>query len=676
MTRITTRITRSVACPKAEATLQKPFLTVLIALSLPLAALFAPAAGEGNSLLGLKPAQAANSSPKAAVDYNAGSSLTGENGDATTNTNMGDSAAVQNGDTADTTGSAQTNPPNNSSGSATTAGANDSSMESVWSEQAAPPTPKSSKSKKKSHSRTESSKSSKAKTARDKGGQTSTVTSTATDASAAGAVAGSAATASGDSTAGETYAASPNSGSVLDRPVTLGTVTSGANTQNQSEEEPAAEVKATPPSRPAARPAQSPATGAASNSVAVSHPPDNVFTSKLNVGEHAAPLCATRSFFQSELIRSVSWPGVGPFKGDSDPNDLVDPQENKLTLQTSGDKVTSAELILLHQPGNPQGFINLEMVMDSMLEALGARDKKINDFNSFLEKNKEVLAKNKATEEKPLKTANGPYLISIAGSGKNNESSYLIQVKSKQSAEEASRTPSNEAPESREESNTTANTTRTGSVSVATSIPQNNGPGAGTSGATRTVKKPPEQTPTAVESTRPAAKQPTKTPAKDTTKTGDEESTSTSGGDTLKQEFADTIRSWQSIKQEADKTRDVTLLAKVLTGKALAKQTVAIGWLVKEKKYYEITPKGVNVDKYQEISKAPQRYAVYAHVKELSRLLDDGTNKLNKETDDQYNVNYTLEKTGDHWSIYDSQLIQQPGQPIAGQSKSAPKPKH
>jgi DNA-binding PadR family transcriptional regulator len=117
----------------------------------------------------------------------------------------------------------------------------------------------------------------------------------------------------------------------------------------------------------------------------------------------------------------------------------------------------------------------------------------------------------------------------------------------------------------------------------------------------------------------------------------------------------------------------------VLTGKALAKQTVAISWLVKEKKYYEITPKGVNVDRYQEISKAPSRYAVYAHVKELSRLLDDGTNKLNKETDDQYNVNYTLEKTGDHWSIYDSQLIQPSGAGAATNQAKTPattKPKH
>jgi hypothetical protein len=650
--------------------LQKQFFTVLIALSLPLVAVFSPSACMGDSLLGLRPAQAANSAPKTPVDYNAGSSLTGENSESgdTKSMTTGESAAAQS-EGGDTTGGAAVSTPNGT-------GVTDSSMESVWSEQAAPPAGKSAKSKKKNHerSRSESSKSSKSKTARKKGSQTPSADSAGSDPSTAAAAATT--SAGGDNTASESYtnanlgaaAGQPtNSASVLDRPVTLGTVTTGAGKQNQSEEESAPEAKATTPSR------LSPSASAAAsgNNGAVNHPPDNVFTSKLNVGEHAAPLCATRSFFQSELIRSVSWPGVGPFKGDSDPNDLVDPQENKLTLQTSGDKVTSAELILLHQPGNPQGFINLEMVMDSMLEALGARDKKINDFNTFLEKNKEVLAKNKATEEKPLKTANGPYLISIAGSGKNNESSYLIQVKSKQSAEEASRTQSAEASESREETGTT----RTGSVSVATSIPQNNGQTGGTSGATRTQKKPPEQTATTGESTKPPVKQ-TKPPVKEVPKATDEESTAASSGDTLKQEFADTIRSWQSIKQEADKTRDVTLLAKVLTGKALAKQTVAIGWLVKEKKYYEITPKGVNVDKYQEISKAPQRYAVYAHVKELSRLLDDGTNKLNKETDDQYNVNYTLEKTGDHWSIYDSQLIQQPGQAAAGQNKSAPKAKH
>jgi hypothetical protein len=367
-------------------------------------------------------------------------------------------------------------------------------------------------------------------------------------------------------------------------------------------------------------------------------------------GVRSAPLCATHSFFQSDLVRTVSWPGVGPFKGDSDPNDLADPQENKLTLQTIGDKLTSAELILMHQPGNPQGFINLQMVADFMLEALGARDKKINDFNGFLEKNKEKLAKKQATEEKPLTTTSGPYLISIASpKGMSDECSFLIQVKSKNASAEMLKSHSaDNTPKPLDET-----------------IPISKGHESNT---TIAVNIPPEKRNPDIAKTKPAKQ----SAAPKEVKAQNQETNT----DQLKQEFVDTIRGWQTIKKAAVKNQETSELSKVLSGKALDKQTVAIGWLTKKKDYYELSPKGVTVDRYEELSQSPKRYAVYAQVKESSKLMDQTTGKQISESDDQYNVKYTIEKSGDHWSIYDSDLIRTTATPTGDQSKGKTKSKH
>jgi hypothetical protein len=385
-----------------------------------------------------------------------------------------------------------------------------------------------------------------------------------------------------------------------------------------------------------------------------------------------APLCATHTFFQSELIRTVSWPGVGPFKGDTDPNDLADPQENRLTLQTNGDKLTSAELFLMHQPGNPQGFINLQMVMDFMLEALGARDKKINDFNGFLEKNKEKLLKRLATETKPLTTTIGAYLVSIASSRPDikdiKDSGYFIQVKSKNTGAELQKSDTADSAIKPDEDKLPARKGHQANSIIATNIqPANKQPDSAR-------QKPSKTTP---------AKEVKELKEVTESKEGKEgkeikSQAGQSSADSLKQEFADTIRNWQSIKKVAVRNQDSAELSKVLSGKSLNKQTVAIGWLVKNKYYYDLNPKGVAVDHFEEMSQSPKRYAVYAQVKEDTKLMDQTSGKQLSESDDQYNVKYSIERSGDHWTIYDSDLIKPAGAAGADQSKgkTKPKPKH
>lgn len=63
------------------------------------------------------------------------------------------------------------------------------------------------------------------------------------------------------------------------------------------------------------------------------------------------------------------------------------------------------------------------------------------------------------------------------------------------------------------------------------------------------------------------------------------------------------------------------------------------------------------VEKYTELSSSPQKYSVYAKVMELTKIMKDGATKPEKETDDTYNVNYTVERSGDHWTISNSLLL-------------------
>jgi hypothetical protein len=644
---------------KAEAHLQKQFITVLVALSLPLAAIVSVSPAAAFTPAARPPVNVAY-----AVDYNAGASpdgaSTGESPTGTTiKSDSGQPATAPGAAAAPSSGDAAPAP-----------AAGDASLDSIWSEAPAPTTKSKAKKfgRKAKASKTKNNDGSSATGAPDSGSTaagaaspgdlvpSSAATTQAPTTSAAttpppaesstssdfGYPQASPPTDSGTKASNQPAAAPPDatastrSSTALQPATVTSTSAAGTNTKSPAAESTPARTSSTGSS---AAPAQSSGSGTAGGT--------NSILSTVKTAEvKSAPLCTTRTFFQSELVRSVSWPGVGPFKGDTDPNDLTDPQENKLTLQTEGDKLTSAELFLTHQPANIQGFINLQMVLDFMLEALGARDKKIDGFNAFMEKNKEKLLKCQYTETKPLTTTTGPYLISVASSAPGvKQPSYLIQVKSKNASSDTGKGHS-DGGHLVDEPLPTKNTN-----TIAVNVPPSKRPvdnSANSSGTT---------SPTNNANTRP--KQPKQPPAESV--------------DTLKQEFVDTIRGWQSIKKAAVRNQDPSELSKILSGKALDKQTVAIGWLVKKKDYYELTPKGVVVDHYEELSLNPKRYAVFAQVKEMSKLIDQTTGKQLSESDDQYNVKYTIEKSGDHWTINDSDLIKPAG--TADQSKGKTKPK-
>lgn len=364
-------------------------------------------------------------------------------------------------------------------------------------------------------------------------------------------------------------------------------------------------------------------------------------------------LCTVSAFQASDLVRNSAWPGIGPFNGSD--NQYSDPQDNKLSLQIDGDHVTACELLLNGQSSSKQGFLNLQMVCDFMLEALGSKGSKIAEFNAFLERNKEKVA---ATDG--LKLAAGAYTIALTTPGRSNDA-VLIQISSKGGAISDSNSlaatikPKNDEP-GEENAITPVDGNQVASAQTQTA------PQKGAVTQATTIKKP-------TTSVKPAVK-----PASTSATTSNTTISNTTAGSTaapqsnttepaadtndpLKEELAQAIRTWQTIKKSALKDRDTKSLSKILSGKLLQRQISSIAALVESKHFYELTPKGVTVEKYTEISASPKRYSVFAKVKELTKIMKVGSTAPEKETDDTYNVNYTIEKSGDAWTISDSLLL-------------------
>lgn len=124
----------------------------------------------------------------------------------------------------------------------------------------------------------------------------------------------------------------------------------------------------------------------------------------------------------------------------------------------------------------------------------------------------------------------------------------------------------------------------------------------------------------------------------------------------LKKSFLSVIETWQNVKQDVVKERKTTELPKILAGKALNKQTNFVKWMTKNKKHYDMTSKGVQIERFEEVE-PDRKYQVFAHVAESMKLVSDVSGDVLKESDDAYDVNYTIEKIGDNWFITDSAII-------------------
>lgn len=340
-------------------------------------------------------------------------------------------------------------------------------------------------------------------------------------------------------------------------------------------------------------------------------------TAPVGAASTVAPMCSVDEFKGSQFVARGAWPGIGPFSAGTG-GEFTDAARNIVKLDTSGNQITRAELGFPRGGGDNKDFLDLEMTSDFLLEALGAKPARIAEFNSDLEKNRDRVMSGKNAHS----FSAGRYQVTIDRTGRDPAFASLIVVNSLDANKAAIKAHSVK-PEN----------TRIASLPPV-APPRTSSPAP--------IKKTPS--PVAAAAINPSI-------------------------DPRRDEFAGVIRSWQNLKKTVVRKRDTAPLADVLSGRALARQTDAVKWLVTNKKYYDMNPRGVQVDKYQE--QVPgKKYVVLAQVREFSKFIDEPSGQVLKEVDDKYTVNYTLEKVGDRWMITDSALLSTGQQP----PKAPPKP--
>lgn len=334
-----------------------------------------------------------------------------------------------------------------------------------------------------------------------------------------------------------------------------------------------------------------------------------------------APMCGFDEFRASPLVAKQLWPGLGPFSSSaSDISELNDKEENRLKLNVNSDQVTSAQLqIGKLGKGHVKDFLDIQMASDFLLESLGAKPRKIIEFNQELEKNKAALKPG----ARGLALKAGRYQVTIDRSKNAQPYSCLIAVNSldanKSILAEHSVNPDDEKPdENKAEKRPIMDV-----INAA-------------------IKKPAAAKP----KIQVAAMSPSVDPRRE--------------------ELESAIKGWQQVKKKALKTRDASELAQVLSGVALSKQNTAVKWLQTHGNYYEMEPRGCTVEKYTDLGGA-KKYSVVAVVREFSKYLRESDKAVLKEVDDKYTVNYTLEKISDKWFIVDSAVLNS-----AQNSKPAP----
>lgn len=338
-------------------------------------------------------------------------------------------------------------------------------------------------------------------------------------------------------------------------------------------------------------------------------------------------------FINGDFVKSSTWPGFGPFKSSGD-NEFMDSRENKMKLHVTGDQINAVEILVNEAPSTKQGFLNLQMVLDFVMEAVGAKPARISEVNRFIEKNKDTVIRG----EIPVVTSSGDYLVSLAPTAGKNAVDIQLTAKDG-TTPKLSLLPEPEKP---------LDTTPQWKESEPPALQPVNTTNNNAARSPKAAKKPPQ--------TKTAKVAPT---ANDVTSTST--STGTSSGDSLKKELGDVIRNWQTIKKAAVRERQTDQLTKILSGPALARQTTSIKWLADNKQYYDLTPEGVTVDKCTVLSQKPMRYSVFAKVKEHSKLMPESGSKPIDEQETTYDVNYTLERANDHWTISDSLIVKKNG---------------
>lgn len=348
------------------------------------------------------------------------------------------------------------------------------------------------------------------------------------------------------------------------------------------------------------------------------------------VSATVAPMCSFEDFRAN--VGKGAWPGLGPFKSSAnDISEFTDQKQNRLKLNVKSEQVTAAQLGLGKLgSGNVPDFLDIEMSTDFLLEFLGAKPRKIAEFNKQLEKNKAAI---KAGAH-GVSLAAGRYQVAIDRSKSAQGYSCLIAVNSLDANKNVLAAVGG-----------TSNNDDTGNGDQPR--PENKHPLL-----PALIKKPgnlvkPKPSSTAINPTV----------------------------DPKREEFVAAIKTWQQVKKAALKKRDASHLQEILSGVALNKQTTAVKWLQSHGNYYDMEPRACIVDKYTDLG-GGKKYSVIAQVREFSKYIREADNSVLKEVDDKYTVNYTIERVGDKWMISDSSVVTTANGQTPGQTAKVPAKTH
>jgi hypothetical protein len=388
------------------------------------------------------------------------------------------------------------------------------------------------------------------------------------------------------------------------------------------------------------------------------------------------PLCSVDTFKQSALLNSGAWPGVGPFHGAG--SQLTDASQNKLVVGLDKNRIMTVQMLVTNRP---KDLLKLQIAADFLLEAVGATPGRISQFNSQLAKSSNDLRA--SSSRTPLSLKAGRYLVAIyPDSAGPSTVNYVVRITSKETESAIAAKPSQPTAQTTKaiESTKPVESSAVESTKPVESPeqpapaeqPAMTGEQAPAPAEQHTVAEQPAPTPdTAPDLASPAASQqpqpihPPVSTAPDTRAAvafgGSTDRTpelnQTSAAD-LKTEFTSLLSRWEQIKRVAMSKRDTKDLSQVLSGKALSQQVKYINWLTESKKHSELTPKNISVTGYADLERG-QKYSVYAQITEDNKLISDANNDLLTDKTNTYNVNYTVEKVDNHWTIIDSAVMNQ-----------------
>jgi hypothetical protein len=333
--------------------------------------------------------------------------------------------------------------------------------------------------------------------------------------------------------------------------------------------------------------------------------------------QHVRPICSVNSLISSGTIISGGWPGVGPFKAAPDqPYEFSDSTGNHLKLSVDNNEINAAEMALSWGATPKDTMVKLEMTTDFLLEGLGVKPAKINEFNLGFER---ATARVKGPLTKPIGLFASPLAVVISSAEPDGGKPMLSVIVNAAAGQQAAKA---EATEEK-----------------------------------ATESSAPDQT-KVIESKESNSNETAASAHESKNKLASAEIGGAAGADRedLKKQFLSLIQNWQGIKKKAVRECETAELAQILAGKALSRQIAAITWLKSHHKYCDVVPNGVSVEQLEEVT-PDKTYSVHAVVKETTKYFDQNGGQLLKEINDTYHVIYRVEKINDQWLITDTAIV-------------------